>query len=102
MFISLFPLYFLHGLVGLYLSFRCTLFCPVYLILYSTGIDTYINIIFQIFDRLCQSFCGDVFGALFSSAKGLSISPPEKLRFSTWRFVSDLALTMAASNILTA
>lgn len=53
--------------------------------------------ILEIFDRLCQSFCGDVFGALFSSAKGLSISPPEKLRFSTWRFVSDLALTMAAS-----
>ncbi|CAL9239843.1 unnamed protein product [Arabidopsis halleri] len=53
--------------------------------------------ILEIFDRLCQSFCGDVFGALFSSAKGLAISPPEKLRFSTWRFVSDLALTMAAS-----
>ncbi|EOA33787.1 hypothetical protein CARUB_v10019980mg [Capsella rubella] len=53
--------------------------------------------ILEIFDRLCQSFCGDVFGALFSSAKGVAISPPEKLRFSTWRFVSDLALTMAAS-----
>ncbi|KFK41212.1 hypothetical protein AALP_AA2G099900 [Arabis alpina] len=53
--------------------------------------------ILEIFDRLCQSFCGDVFGALFSSAGGLAISPPEKLRFCTWRFVSDLALTMAAS-----
>lgn len=53
--------------------------------------------ILEIFDRLCQSFCGDVFGALFSSAAGLAISPPEKLRFSTWRFVSDLALTMVAS-----
>uniref|UniRef100_A0A1J3DAV3 Protein POLLEN DEFECTIVE IN GUIDANCE 1 n=1 Tax=Noccaea caerulescens TaxID=107243 RepID=A0A1J3DAV3_NOCCA len=53
--------------------------------------------ILEIFDRLCQSFCGDVFGALYSSAAGLAISPPEKLRFFTWRFVSDLALTMAAS-----
>ncbi|CAN7053496.1 unnamed protein product, partial [Brassica rapa subsp. trilocularis] len=53
--------------------------------------------ILEIFDRLCQSFCGDVFGALFSSAAGLAISPPEKLRFCTWRFVSDLTLTMVAS-----
>ncbi|KAL0801216.1 hypothetical protein Bca101_056392 [Brassica carinata] len=53
--------------------------------------------ILEIFDRLCQSFCGDVFGALFNSAAGLAISPPEKLRFSTWKFVSDLALTMVAS-----
>ncbi|CAH8358905.1 unnamed protein product [Eruca vesicaria subsp. sativa] len=53
--------------------------------------------ILEIFDRLCQSFCGDVFGALFSSAAGLAIAPPEKLRFCTWRFVSDLALTMVAS-----
>ncbi|WZZ68286.1 hypothetical protein YC2023_079656 [Brassica napus] len=53
--------------------------------------------ILEIFDRLCQSFCGDVFGALFSSAAGLAVSPPEKLRFCTWRFVSDLALTMVAS-----
>lgn len=73
-------------------------FCPVYLLLYPIGTNT--NIVFQIFDRLCQSFCGDVFGALFSSAAGVSTSPPEKLRFCTWRFVSDLALTMAASNIL--
>ncbi|CAN8238731.1 unnamed protein product [Cochlearia groenlandica] len=51
--------------------------------------------ILEIFDRLCQSFCGDVFGALFSSAAGVAISPPEKLRYCTWRFVSDLALTMA-------
>ncbi|KAG2322173.1 hypothetical protein Bca52824_015386 [Brassica carinata] len=56
--------------------------------------------IFEIFDRHCQSFCGDVFGAMFSSAAGLAISPPEKIRLCTWRFVSDLALTMAASNIL--
>ncbi|KAL9311033.1 Protein POLLEN DEFECTIVE IN GUIDANCE 1 [Arabidopsis thaliana] len=54
--------------------------------------------ILEIFDRLCQSFCGDVFGALFSSAKGLSISPPEKLRFSTWRFAITLSTCIVAHN----
>ncbi|KAF3526508.1 hypothetical protein F2Q69_00050991 [Brassica cretica] len=49
-------------------------------LLYPIGTNT--DIVFQIFDRLCQSFCGDVFGALFSSAAGLAVSPPEKLRFS--------------------
>ncbi|ESQ28488.1 hypothetical protein EUTSA_v10018303mg [Eutrema salsugineum] len=49
--------------------------------------------ILEIFDRLCQSFCGDVFGALFSSAAGLAISPPEKLRFCTWRFAQAITLS---------
>ncbi|CAH8386531.1 unnamed protein product [Eruca vesicaria subsp. sativa] len=54
--------------------------------------------ILEIFDRLCQSFCGDVFGALFSSAAGLATSPPEKLRFFTWRFAITLSTCIVAHN----
>ncbi|XP_010521013.1 PREDICTED: protein POLLEN DEFECTIVE IN GUIDANCE 1-like [Tarenaya hassleriana] len=53
--------------------------------------------VLEIFDKLCQSLCGDVLQALFSSAEGLASSSPEKLRFWTWRFISDQALTTAAS-----
>lgn len=54
----------------------------------------------QIFDKLCQSFNGDVLQTLFNSAEGLASSPPEKLSFWVWRFSCDQGLAVAASNIL--
>lgn len=54
----------------------------------------------QIFDKLCQSFGGDVLQTLFNTAEGLANSAPENMRFWIWRFVSDQALAVAASNIL--
>ncbi|KAI4336236.1 hypothetical protein L6164_014785 [Bauhinia variegata] len=56
--------------------------------------------VLEIFDKLCQSFGGDVLQTLFHSAEGLANSPPETMKFWIWRFVSDLALAVAASNIL--
>lgn len=55
---------------------------------------------FQIFDKLCQSFGGDVLQTLFNSAEGLANCTEENMRFWIWRFVSDQALAMAATNIL--
>jgi len=54
----------------------------------------------QIFDKLCQNFNGDVLQTLFLSAEGLANCPPESMRFWIWRFASDQALAVAASNIL--
>lgn len=54
----------------------------------------------QIFDKLCQSFGGDVLQTLFNTAEGLANSAPENIRFWMWRFFSDQALAVAASNIL--
>ena len=54
----------------------------------------------QIFDKLCQSFGGDVLQTLFNTAEGLANSTPENIRFCIWRFISDQALAVAASNIL--
>jgi len=54
----------------------------------------------QIFDKLCQSFNGDVLQTSFHSAEGLASCPPENMRFWLWRFVCDQALAVVASNIL--
>ncbi|RZC17244.1 Protein POLLEN DEFECTIVE IN GUIDANCE 1 isoform D [Glycine soja] len=56
--------------------------------------------VLEIFDKLCQSFNGDVLQTLFLSAEGLANCPPESMRFWIWRFISDQALAVAASNIL--
>ncbi|KAK7350657.1 hypothetical protein VNO77_09513 [Canavalia gladiata] len=48
--------------------------------------------VLEIFDKLCQSFNGDVLQTLFLSAEGLASCPPESMRFWIWRFVSDQAL----------
>ncbi|XP_027332730.1 protein POLLEN DEFECTIVE IN GUIDANCE 1-like isoform X2 [Abrus precatorius] len=53
--------------------------------------------VLEIFDKLCQSFNGDVLQTLFLSAEGLASCPPESMRFWIWRFVSDQALAVAAS-----
>lgn len=54
----------------------------------------------QIFDKLFQSFGGDVMQALFNSAAGLATSSPENMQFWLWRFFSDEVLAVATSNIL--
>lgn len=53
--------------------------------------------VLEIFDKLCQNFCGDVLQTLFNSAEGVANCSHEKMRFWIWRFISDQALTMAAS-----
>ncbi|KAG6399083.1 hypothetical protein SASPL_140557 [Salvia splendens] len=56
--------------------------------------------VLEVFDKLCQSFGGDVMQALFNSADGLANCSPENMQFWMWRFVSDEALAVAASDIL--
>ncbi|KAL6543871.1 hypothetical protein OROGR_010368 [Orobanche gracilis] len=56
--------------------------------------------VLEIFDKLCQSFGGDVMQALFNSADGLANCSPENMQFWLWRFISDEALAIASSNIL--
>ncbi|KAL6351550.1 hypothetical protein AAG906_040904 [Vitis piasezkii] len=53
--------------------------------------------VLEIFDKLCQSFGGDVLQTLFNTAEGLANSAPENMRFWIWRFVSDQALAVASS-----
>ncbi|CAI0454045.1 unnamed protein product [Linum tenue] len=53
--------------------------------------------VLEIFDKLCQSFGGDVFQTLFNSAEGLASCPPETKRFWIWRFLADQVLAMAFS-----
>lgn len=49
---------------------------------------------------MCQSFGGDVLQTLFSSAEGLANSSEENVGFWLWRFLADLAVATASSNIL--
>ncbi|KAL2545813.1 Protein POLLEN DEFECTIVE IN GUIDANCE 1 [Forsythia ovata] len=56
--------------------------------------------VLEIFDKLCQSFGGDVMQALFHSADGLANCSPENMQFWLWRFIFDEALAVASSNIL--
>ncbi|OMO72457.1 S-locus glycoprotein [Corchorus olitorius] len=56
--------------------------------------------VLEIFDKLCQSFGGDVLETLFNSAEGLANCSQENMRFWIRRFVSDQALAMTFSNIL--
>ncbi|XP_015579895.1 protein POLLEN DEFECTIVE IN GUIDANCE 1 [Ricinus communis] len=53
--------------------------------------------VLEIFDKLCQSFGGDVLQTLFNSAEGLASCSKENMRFWMWRFISDQALAMAFS-----
>ncbi|XP_060960271.1 protein POLLEN DEFECTIVE IN GUIDANCE 1 isoform X2 [Cannabis sativa] len=55
--------------------------------------------VLEIFDKLCQSFNGDVLQTLFNSADGLAISPPDNITFWIWRYMCDLTLAVAASII---
>ncbi|KAI4382800.1 hypothetical protein MLD38_008714 [Melastoma candidum] len=56
--------------------------------------------VLEIFDKLCQSFGGDVLQTLFNSAEVLASCTQENARTCTARYFSDLALAVAASNIL--
>ncbi|KAL5076454.1 hypothetical protein RYX36_015438 [Vicia faba] len=53
--------------------------------------------VLEIFDKLCQSFNGDVLQTSFHSAEGLASCPPENMRFWLWRFICDQALAVVAS-----
>ncbi|XP_019464343.1 PREDICTED: protein POLLEN DEFECTIVE IN GUIDANCE 1-like [Lupinus angustifolius] len=53
--------------------------------------------VLEIFDKLCQSFNGDVLQTLFHTAEGLSSCPPESMKFWIWRFICDQVLAVAAS-----
>ncbi|XWS22956.1 hypothetical protein CRYUN_Cryun29cG0080200 [Craigia yunnanensis] len=53
--------------------------------------------VLEIFDKLCQSFGGDVLETLFNSAEGLANCSQENMRFWIHRFVSDQALAMTFS-----
>ncbi|XAR63698.1 hypothetical protein NMG60_11023728 [Bertholletia excelsa] len=53
--------------------------------------------VLEIFDKLCQSFVGDVLQTLFNTAEGLGSCPPENMRYWFWRFISDEALTVVSS-----
>ncbi|KAF7838270.1 protein POLLEN DEFECTIVE IN GUIDANCE 1 [Senna tora] len=55
--------------------------------------------VLEIFDKLCQSFNGDVLQTLFHSAEGLANCPPESMRFWIWRYIADQSLAVAASII---
>ncbi|KAL6189930.1 hypothetical protein ACLB2K_036331 [Fragaria x ananassa] len=55
--------------------------------------------VLEIFDKLCQSFNGDVLQTLFNSADGLASCPTENIGFWIWRFTCDQALAVTASII---
>ncbi|CDP05543.1 unnamed protein product [Coffea canephora] len=56
--------------------------------------------VLEIFDRLCQSFGGDVMQTLFNTADGLANCSVESMQEWQWRFIKDEALAVGASNIL--
>ncbi|XP_075522545.1 protein POLLEN DEFECTIVE IN GUIDANCE 1-like [Primulina tabacum] len=53
--------------------------------------------VLEIFDKLCQSFVGDVMQALFNSADGLANCSQENMRFWLRRFILDEALAVVSS-----
>ncbi|KNA11813.1 hypothetical protein SOVF_131650 [Spinacia oleracea] len=53
--------------------------------------------VLEIFDKLGQSFGGDVFQTLFNSAEGLACSSPESSGYWLERYTIDLILAAAAS-----
>lgn len=55
--------------------------------------------VLEIFDKLCQTFIGDVLQMLFHSAEELARCPPDKesTRFWIWRFISDQVLAVVTS-----
>ncbi|GAV74204.1 DUF747 domain-containing protein [Cephalotus follicularis] len=53
--------------------------------------------VLEIFDKLCQSFGGDVLHTLFNSAEELANCSSESMGFWAWRFISDQVLAMASS-----
>ncbi|GMH15148.1 hypothetical protein Nepgr_016989 [Nepenthes gracilis] len=56
--------------------------------------------VLEIFDKLWQSFGGDVLETLFYSADGLANCSHESFRYWVRRYIIDLMLAAASSNIL--
>ncbi|KAD7117597.1 hypothetical protein E3N88_04865 [Mikania micrantha] len=56
--------------------------------------------VLEIFDKLCQSFGGDVLQTLFNTADSLANSSSDNMRNWLWKFISDEVLAVASSNIL--
>ncbi|KAI3824350.1 hypothetical protein L1987_05808 [Smallanthus sonchifolius] len=56
--------------------------------------------VLEIFDKLCQSFGGDVLQTLFNTADGLANASSENMKHLLWKFISDEVLAVASSNIL--
>ncbi|XP_073022342.1 protein POLLEN DEFECTIVE IN GUIDANCE 1-like isoform X2 [Primulina eburnea] len=53
--------------------------------------------VLEIFDKLCQSFVGDVMQALFNSADGLANCSQENMQFWLQRFILDESLAIVSS-----
>lgn len=53
--------------------------------------------VLEVFDKLWQSFGGDVFETLFSSADGLACCSPDSWRYWVQRYTTDLVLAAVAS-----
>ncbi|GAA0185387.1 hypothetical protein LIER_32675 [Lithospermum erythrorhizon] len=51
--------------------------------------------VLEIFDKLFQSFVGDVMQTVFNSANGLANCSPENIRTVLPRFISDVAITLS-------
>lgn len=52
--------------------------------------------VLEIFDKLCQSFGGDVLQVLFNSAEGVASSSKESMAFETARFILDQGIAVVA------
>ncbi|XP_058105459.1 protein POLLEN DEFECTIVE IN GUIDANCE 1 [Magnolia sinica] len=50
--------------------------------------------VLEIFDKLCQSFGGDVLQVLFNSAEGVASCPPENMAFELMRFILDQTIAV--------
>ncbi|CAI9096812.1 OLC1v1033033C2 [Oldenlandia corymbosa var. corymbosa] len=53
--------------------------------------------VLEIFDKLCQSFGGDVMQTMFNSADDLASCSAESFQLSLWRFIKDESLAVASS-----
>eukprot|EP00268_Persea_americana_P054786 TRINITY_DN6311_c0_g1_i8.p1 TRINITY_DN6311_c0_g1~~TRINITY_DN6311_c0_g1_i8.p1 ORF type:complete len:616 (+),score=80.37 TRINITY_DN6311_c0_g1_i8:140-1987(+) len=52
--------------------------------------------VLEIFDKLCQSFGGDVLQVLFNSAEGVASCAPENMAFELMRFILDQTIAVVA------
>lgn len=73
---------------------QCTSHC-----VFSFNLPIYSHL-WQIFDKLCQSFGEDVLQVLFSSAEGLANSSSDNMTFELMRFILDETIAIIAFNIL--
>ncbi|XP_077230765.1 protein POLLEN DEFECTIVE IN GUIDANCE 1-like isoform X2 [Tasmannia lanceolata] len=55
--------------------------------------------VLEVFDKLCQSFGGDVLQVLFNSAEGVSSCSPENMAFELMRFILDQTIAVVAFTV---